>query len=113
MTHGPFADGRDMVAVHTMFRREFGAAPGLVRAVAAGDDQRTAVVADHIALMSDVLCVHHSAEDEHLWPLPRARGTAEIVSIVRVMEEQHEAIHKGADEGGARGLARKRVDRSA
>ena len=49
-----------MFAVHTMFRREFGLMPGLVRAVAAGDKQRTKLVADHVALVSKVLDLHHS-----------------------------------------------------
>lgn len=33
----PLADARDMFAAHTLFRREFGLMPGLVRAVADGD----------------------------------------------------------------------------
>jgi hypothetical protein len=48
MARGPLSDARDMFAVHTMFRREYGSMPDLVRAVAAGDKQRAAVVADHI-----------------------------------------------------------------
>jgi hypothetical protein len=45
----PLADARDMFAVHTMFRREFGMSLDLVRGVMAGDAQRAAAVADHIA----------------------------------------------------------------
>jgi len=91
----PLADARDMFAVHTMFRREFGLMPGLVQAVAAGNEQRTTLVADHVALVSQVLDLHHSGEDKHIWPLLRERGTGEIASIVGVMEEQHGAIHHG------------------
>ena len=91
----PLADARDMYAVHTMFRREYGAIPGLVRAVAAGDEQRTTLVADHVALMNGVLHIHHAAEDEHIWPRLRERCPAEIAQIVDVMQEQHEGIHKG------------------
>ena len=47
--NGPLADARDMFAAHTLFRREFGLMPGLVRAVAAGDTKRSALVADHVA----------------------------------------------------------------
>ena len=36
----PLADARDMFAVHTMFRREFGLMPGLIRAVTVGDTRR-------------------------------------------------------------------------
>jgi hemerythrin-like domain-containing protein len=84
-----------MFAVHTMLRREFGLMPGLVRAVAAGDEQRTMLVADHVALVTKVLDVHHSGEDKHIWPRLRKRGTGEIAPIVGVMEEQHGAIHHG------------------
>jgi hypothetical protein len=89
----PLADAGDMFAVHTMFRREFGQMPGLVRAVAAGDKQRTMLVADHVALMGKVLDLHHSGEDKHIWPLLRERGAEKVASIVGVMEEQHGAIH--------------------
>jgi iron-sulfur cluster repair protein YtfE (RIC family) len=95
MVDEPLADARDMFAVHTMFRREFGLMPGLVRAVTAGDKQRTLFVADHVALVSKVLDLHHSGEDKHVWPRLRERGTAEIASIVGVMEEQHGVIHHG------------------
>ena len=91
----PLADAGDMFAVHTMFRREFGLMPGLVRAVAAGDKQRTMLVADHVALVSKVLDLHHSGEDKHIWPRLRERGNGEIASIVGVMEEQHGGIHHG------------------
>src|ERR1700722_3872069 len=43
------ADPADTFAADTMFRREFGLMPGLVRAVTAGDTQRARLVADHIA----------------------------------------------------------------
>lgn len=91
----PLADARDMFAVHTMFRREFGLTPDLVRGVTVGDQQRVTVVADHIDLLNSVLHMHHSGEDKHVWPRLRQRGSAEITSIVGLMEEQHAAIHKG------------------
>jgi hemerythrin-like domain-containing protein len=87
------ADARDMFAVHTMFRREFGLMPGLVRGVAAGDNQRAALVADHVALVSEVLNLHHSGEDRHIWPLLRTRCPEQCASIAWVMEDQHHAIH--------------------
>jgi hemerythrin-like domain-containing protein len=89
------ADASDMFAVHTMFRREFGLMSGLVRAVKADDERRVALVANHVALVSQVLHVHHSEEDRHIWPRLRARGTGHIAPIVALMEEQHEAIHQG------------------
>jgi hemerythrin-like domain-containing protein len=95
MTDEPMADARDMFAVHTMFRREFGAIPRLVRAVAAGDEQRAAVVADHITLMNEVLAIHHSGEDKHIWSRLHERAATETTPMIGLMEEQHEGIYKG------------------
>jgi hemerythrin-like domain-containing protein len=94
MTEEPLADARDMFAVHTMFRREFRLLPDLVRGVAAGDAQRAAVVADHVALVSAILTLHHTGEDKYVWPLLHERVAAEIAEIVDVMEGQHERIHE-------------------
>lgn len=91
----PLADARDMFAAHTLFRREFGLMPGLVRAAAAGDSQRAALVADHIALVSTVLNHHHSGEDSYVWPRLLERCPQECAQLVAVMEEQHQAIHHG------------------
>lgn len=89
------ADTRDMAAAHRMFRREFGLMPGLVRAVAADDRERAALVADHIALVSSVLDHHHLGEEEYVWPLLRERCPQQPARIdVDAMEAQHQAIHK-------------------
>lgn len=93
----PLADARDMFAAHTMFRREFGAMPGLVRSVQAWDKQRAALVADHIAFVSAVLDHHHSGEHSFIWPPLRERCPGDLKPIVGVMEEQHEAIHRGLE----------------
>jgi iron-sulfur cluster repair protein YtfE (RIC family) len=95
MTLEPHADARDMFVVHAMFRREFGLMPGLVRAVAAGGTGRAALVADHVALMSEGLAAHHQGEDDHLWPLLRERCPVECAPLVAVMEDQHHAIRDG------------------
>jgi hemerythrin-like domain-containing protein len=93
MTTESLADARDMAVVHTMFRRQFGLMPGLVRAVAAGDSTRAALVADHIVMMSDGLATHHQGEDDQIWPRLRERCPADCAPLVDVMEEQHRAIH--------------------
>jgi hemerythrin-like domain-containing protein len=90
----PLADARDMFAAHTMFRREFGLMPGLVLGVTAGDERRAAVVADHIALVSTVLEHHHRGEYSFIWPPLLERCPQDLVPIVGVMDEQHEAIHR-------------------
>jgi hemerythrin-like domain-containing protein len=91
----PLADARDMFAAHTIFRREFGLMPGLVRAVAAGDTQRSALVAGHVAFVSSVLNHHHSGEDAYVWPPLRERCPGDCAALVDVMEAQHHAIHNG------------------
>ncbi|MFG2075273.1 hemerythrin domain-containing protein [Nonomuraea maritima] len=95
MRQGRLADTRDMFAMHTMFRREYGNTPDLVRAARVGDLHRATVVADHIALLNHVLHGHHTAEDKYLWPLLLERVGAELAPIVLVMEEQHTRIHHG------------------
>jgi hemerythrin-like domain-containing protein len=95
MAAEPLADAQDMFAVHTLFRREFSLIPGLVRAVPAGDEPRTALVANHVDFMAKALGVHHSDEDKHLWPRLRARGTEAVASVVDLMDRQHGAIHQG------------------
>lgn len=90
----PLADARDMLVAHTMYRREFGLMPGLVRGVAAGDGARAELVADHVVQMTAELTAHHQAEDRQVWPLLRERCPDEYASIPGVMEDQHHAIHE-------------------
>ncbi|MFI7615611.1 hemerythrin domain-containing protein [Nonomuraea terrae] len=96
----PLADASDMFVVHTMFRREFGSVPGLVRGVAAGDERRAEVVAGHVALINGVLHHHHAGEDAHVWPRLLERVPEKLKPLVAVMEEQHEAIHKSSRQLG-------------
>jgi hemerythrin-like domain-containing protein len=88
----PYADTRDMYAVHTLFRREFALMPALVRGVTDRDEERAEIVADHIELLNRVLHHHHRAEEKHLWPKLLDRGSKDIASIVHVMEGQHENL---------------------
>jgi len=90
-------DTRDMVVVHTAFRREFGLAPGLVRRVAAGDRQRAGVVGDHLDLLTAMLHHHHAGEDRLLWPKLHARVPSDVAPVVSLMEEQHARIHAAND----------------
>jgi hemerythrin-like domain-containing protein len=89
----PLANPRDMVVAHTMFRREFGLMPDLVRGVTPGDKQRARLVADHIALVSNVLSQHRVGEDRHIWPRLRNRCAQECGPLIDVMKDQHHAIH--------------------
>jgi iron-sulfur cluster repair protein YtfE (RIC family) len=87
-----------MPKVHTMFRREFGLLPGLVRGVKAGDIARSLVVADHFEFLCTVLETHHQSEDESLWPKLLDRGDEEVASVVHLMEGHHDAIGKSMSE---------------
>lgn len=104
-------DTRDMIVVHTAFRREYRLAPGLVRGVAAGDQKRADVVADHLELMTAMLHHHHVSEDRLLWPTLLSRVPAELAPTVNVMEEQHDRIHVANDRVSAE-LARWRAGAS-
>jgi hemerythrin-like domain-containing protein len=93
MVNEPLADTRDMFAVHTMFRREFGLMQGLVQAVTPGDVGRAAIVADNIGLVTLTLDFHHSGEDKHVWPRLRERSPDKCAALVDVVEDQHHTVH--------------------
>jgi hemerythrin-like domain-containing protein len=92
MTTGTGIDTREMVVVHTAFRREMGAAADLVRGVAPGDRARAQVVADHVGLLLEMLHHHHVSEDELLWPKLLERAPDGLTATVLLMESQHELI---------------------
>jgi hypothetical protein len=81
-TGSPYADTSHMYKAHTMFRREFGLLPDLVRSVPDKDKERALVVAGHVKLVSLVLHEHHSGEDEVLWPLLLTRAPKEIAPVI-------------------------------
>jgi len=89
---GPMADVRDMYMIHTVFRREFGLMPRLVRGVADGDTARSAIVGAHLDLVCRFLHVHHEGEDVILWPLLLERGGEVTRSVVPTMQDQHASI---------------------
>lgn len=92
--HGPYADTRDMRAIHAVFRREFGSMPALVRGVTAGDKERAQVVADHVAVISSLLHHHHLSEDKSLWPTLLDRNAEDVARLVSMIKEQHERIER-------------------
>src|ERR1700712_2692373 len=91
-TPKPPLDTREMLVVHSLFRRELRLAGGLVRRVPAGDVRRAGVVAAHLELVEQVLHHHHGSEDELLWPLLVERVADELAPVVRLMETQHERV---------------------
>ena len=87
------ADVRDMFVVHRSFRREFRLIPQLIRAVAPGDTARAGVVAGHARLILRGLDLHHTGEDDLLWPklLERAAPSADLIHR---MEAQHHRVEQ-------------------
>lgn len=85
-------DTREMLIVHSLFRRELRLAGSLVRGVRPGDTRRAQVAGDHLALVEDVLHHHHTAEDELLWPLLTERVAEELHPVVGLMEAQHARV---------------------
>lgn len=89
MTTTTGADTRDMLLIHRVVRREMGRLPGLIRA--ARSQARAALIAAHAREMLDFLHVHHTGEDELLWPVLRRRVSLDGGLIDR-MEAQHGEI---------------------
>src|SRR4051812_23775934 len=98
MTGSMLIDTREMVVVHTAFRREFEQAPAIIRSVAAGDHARARRVGDHVQLMLDMLHHHHAGEDKLLWPKLLDRVPKELAPTIELMERQHEGIHTGLEQ---------------
>lgn len=82
----------EMVVIHKMFRRELGQSAELVRAVAARDRARAALVADHLEMIIAGLHDHHHGEDLLLWPLLLPRVGSLNTDLVKRMESQHETV---------------------
>ena len=92
-------DVHDMVVVHRAFRRKFAVIPRFVRAVRAGDTTRAGVVSAHARLCLQGLHLHHTGEDELLWPKLLERATPSSELIYR-MEAQHHEVEQLVDRLG-------------
>ena len=88
------ADLTIMLAAHHAFRRDLAR---LVRAAAAADladPARRQSVAAGWELFKRELHLHHTAEDELIWPVlrPRLAHSENALSVLDAMEEEHERI---------------------
>jgi len=88
------ADLTIMLAAHQAFRRDLAR---LVRAVAAADlsdPAKRQSVAAGWELFKHELHLHHTAEDELIWPAlrPRLAHSENALSVLDAMEEEHERI---------------------
>ncbi len=98
----PMADSRDMIVVHTMFRREFAAIPDLVSGVPEADVAKVTIIADHVTWMVAFLHGHHQGEDEMVWPRLLERVPVETDPLILTMEAQHEGLAQALDDLAAR-----------
>lgn len=89
-------DINEMRVIHRAFRREFNAVPGLIRRVPDGNVARMRIVAQHAQFLLTGLHIHHTGEDENLWPLllERAKPSTELIET---MQAQHERVHEHVD----------------
>lgn len=82
---------REMPVIHRIFRRQFAEVRTLVQEAQAHDATRVVAIGDHLGFLLDGLHMHHTTEDDLIWPklLDRAGLDAPIVER---MEEQHQQI---------------------
>ena len=86
---------RDMYATHTLLRREFGLAPGLVRDVAEEDARRVGLVCEHLDLIMTLLMIHHQSQDACELSSPPDPGRSG--TVVRLTEGEHGRLHRAID----------------
>ncbi len=91
-------DGREMLMLHDVFRREFSLMPRAVRATTAGDTERANAVGAHLTAVSTMLHNHHSLEDAQVWPLLTRLAPDEANQYVGLMEDQHKKVADLGDE---------------
>lgn len=82
---------REMPLIHRIFRRQFAEVRALVETVPAGDTTRVGAVADHLGFLLDGLHMHHTTEDDLVWPKLLDRVGLDAPLVAR-MEEQHQQI---------------------
>ena len=88
----PRPDVSDMFAVHGVFRDTLGAAPGLVRDIAPGDDERVAVITNYYENILSFLEAHHDGEEALVFPLLRERCPAQGELLDRLEAEHKDAL---------------------
>lgn len=81
----------EMPIIHRIFRRQFAEVRALVQEVPAVDAPRVGAVADHLGFLLDGLHMHHTTEDDLIWPKLLDRAGLDAPLVAR-MEAQHRQI---------------------
>ena len=85
------AAAREMPIIHRIFRRQFAEVRGLVPEVSSADAARVEAVAGHLDFLLEGLHMHHTTEDDHVWPKLLDRAGLDAPLVER-MAEQHQQI---------------------
>jgi len=80
-----------MPIIHRIFRRQFAEVRTLVQDVPAHDATRVVAIANHLGFLLDGLHMHHTTEDDLIWPKLLGRAGLDAPLVAR-MEEQHQEI---------------------
>ncbi|MDQ1688956.1 MAG: hypothetical protein QOK42_1931 [Frankiaceae bacterium] len=80
-----------MPIIHRIFRRQFAEARALVEEVPAADSRRTGAIADHLRFLLDGLHMHHTTEDDLIWPKLLDRAGLDGPLVER-MQDQHRQV---------------------
>lgn len=81
----------EMPIIHRIFRTEFASLSRLVTQVDPADRDRVDAVAGHLVFMLDGLHMHHTTEDDLIWPRLIERAGLDGPKVER-MEGQHQQI---------------------
>ncbi|MEI5098507.1 hemerythrin domain-containing protein [Streptomyces sp. PmtG] len=88
---------REMVMIHRIFRRESRVMAELIGRVTPGDTARAAALAGSWRTYAAGLHLHHTGEDELLWPKLRARAELDAELVSR-MQAQHRELSANLEE---------------
>jgi|RhiMethySRZTD1v2_1073278.scaffolds.fasta_scaffold432628_1 hemerythrin-like domain-containing protein len=95
------ADPWEMALIHRLIRRGFEQSQSWVLEVPDDSSARVTAVAEYVGFHLDGLQVHHTTEDELIWPALHARAEMSAALIDR-MEEQHAGLHDALETNRAR-----------
>jgi hemerythrin-like domain-containing protein len=84
------AAAREMPLIHRIFRRHFAEVRAILREEPI-PHPRAVAVADHLGFLLDGLHMHHTTEDDLIWPKVLQRAGLDAALVER-MEEQHHQI---------------------